>query len=222
MPGKVMRPILGKPMIIRQIERIRKSTLVDEVVVATSVHPSDDLLVELLEAERVLVRRGSLDDVLIRFIEVIEEFEPTLVVRLTGDNPLVDPDVIDMMIRESDLSGADCVSNSLRRTFPYGLDVECVVPSALRRLISHDLTTSEREHVTLGVYARPDEFRIHQVTQNPDLSQLRWTVDYPEDFAYIEQIYSALYVSGAVFGQDAVLKLIDQRPELRRTMADVS
>lgn len=221
LPGKVMMPLMGKPMILRQIERIRHSKRVDQLVVATSTDPSDDELVSMLESERVMVRRGPLDDVLARFTAVVDELDPGWVVRLTGDNPLVDPSVIDAVIEASEITSADYTSNSLVRTFPYGLDVECVRTTALKRLKPLQLTDSEKEHVTLGIYSRPEQFSIHQVTQTPDRSQLRWTVDYPQDFAFVEAIYSSLYQPEKAFGQEDIVRLMELQPSLQRTMADI-
>lgn len=207
-------------MILRQLERVGHSERIDHVVVATSVDPTDDGLVAMLQDNGVAVRRGPLDDVLSRFISVVDEFSPTTVIRLTGDNPLVDPSVIDAMVIAHEEADVDCTSNSVRRTYPYGLDVECVGANALRRLDSLTLTPREREHVTLGIYSRSKKFSIQQITQSPDHSNLRWTVDYPEDFEFVEEIYSNLYRPGAVFGQDEILKLIERRPDLERTRSD--
>jgi spore coat polysaccharide biosynthesis protein SpsF len=222
LPGKVLAPLAGEPMILRIVERIRRARSLDQLIVATSVDPSDDPLVQLLEEAGVAVRRGSLTDVFSRFLAVADEFDPQVVVRLTGDNPLVDPDVIDRVVREHLDSGADYTSNSLTRTFPRGLDVEAVSPEALRSLAPRDLQPDEREHVTIGVYRRPDEFRVHQVTQEPDHSELRWTVDYPEDFAFAEAVYDRLYAAQPAFGQADVLALLEREPALRRTDADAA
>jgi spore coat polysaccharide biosynthesis protein SpsF len=221
LPGKVLRPLAGAPMILRIVERISRSRELDGLVVVTSTDPSDDALVDVLAAAGVAVRRGSLDDVLSRFLAVIEEFDPTVVVRLTGDNPLVDPDVIDLVARQHVANGADYSSNSLVRTFPRGLDVEAVSPQALRSLGERALRAEEREHVTIGVYRRPEEFRVHAVTQEADHSELRWTVDYPDDFVFAETVYDRLFAPDAPFGQSDVLALLAREPELRRTDSDV-
>lgn len=222
LPGKVLAPLAGEPMILRIVERIRRSRELDQLIVVTSVDPSDDPLVRVLDDAEVEVRRGSLTDVFSRFLAVADEFDPDVVVRLTGDNPLVDPGVIDRVVSEHRASGADYTSNSLTRTFPRGLDVEAVNPAALRSLAERDLQPDEREHVTIGVYRRPEEFRLHQVTQQPDHSELRWTVDYPEDFAFAEAVYDRLYSTTPAFGQADVLALLDREPALRRTDADAA
>ncbi len=209
-------------MILRTVERIRRSRELDTVIVVTSTDPTDDPLAEVLDAAGVEVRRGSLDDVFSRFLGVAEELDPDVIVRLTGDNPLVDPDVIDLVIREHRASGADYTSNSLTRTFPKGLDAEAVQPDALRSLAARALSAEEREHVTIGVYRRPEEFRVHHVTQADDRSSLRWTVDYPEDFTFVEAVYDRLYTAQPAFRQADVLGLLEREPLLRRTEADIA
>jgi len=221
LPGKVLAPIVGKPMLVHQVERIQRSTLLDGLVVATSADPSDDELAQVMTDHGVTVRRGPLDDVFSRFAVVVEEFLPDTIVRLTGDNPLADPDVIDEVLRGHLDAGSDYTSNSLERSYPYGLDVECVTGEAFARLAAIDLDADEREHVTMGFYRRPDQFSLHAVTQALDVSTLRWSVDYPEDFAFVTAVYERLYADNPTFGQADVLALIEAQPELRHTVNDV-
>ncbi len=220
LPGKVLLPIHGRPMIMRQIERIRRAATLEGLVVATSVDPSDDPLADLLGAEGVTVRRGPLDDVLARFLEVIDEFGPDDVVRLTADNPMTDPQVIDLVVSAHREAGADYTANTLSHTFPHGLDVEVVAASALRALADLGPDEDDREHVTVGLPRRPGRFRSHSVAQDDDQSELRWTVDYPEDLAWARQVYDRLYPGTPAFGQADVLALIEREPALRRTVAD--
>jgi spore coat polysaccharide biosynthesis protein SpsF len=221
MPGKVLTPLLGEPMIVRQLERLHRAAMIDEVVVATSTDPSDDVLAETLERHGETVRRGSLDDVLARYLMVIDEFDPQVVVRITGDNPLIDPGVIDRAVREHVESGADYSSTGLSQTFPKGLDTEVVTPSALRYVAEVGPDDYEREHVTPGVFRRPERFSLHPVTQQADRSDLRWTVDYPADFEWATTVYERLYPGNPGFGQEDVIALIEREPHLQRTSADV-
>jgi spore coat polysaccharide biosynthesis protein SpsF len=218
-PGKVLHPLHGKPMILRQLERLQRATRIDDIVVATSVESSDDELAAVLAANGHTVRRGPLDDVLGRFVQVIAEFAPDHVVRLTADNPLMDPAVVDLIVREHLESGVDYTSNALSHTFPHGLDVEAARADVLCQVaeLSHD--PDDREHVTMGIYRRPEQFSLRPVAQEPDRSDLRWTVDYPDDLAWVEQVYAALYPGNPAFGQPDVVALIEEHPELRRTMS---
>lgn len=221
LPGKVLEPILGMPLILRAIERIQRAGTLDGLVLATSTDPSDDPLAEVAQSAGITVRRGSLNDVLQRFVDVADEFSPEAVVRLTGDNALTDPAIIDRVVEEHVASGADYTSNTVQRTFPRGLDAEVVSASALRAVAALGIAPEEREHVTIGVYRRPERFSLRAVTQRPDRSELRWTVDYPEDLAFARAVYGELHASNPSFGQDDVLDLLARRPELRRTEADV-
>lgn len=222
MPGKVLAPLFGEPMIVRQLERLHRAETLDRIVVATSTDPSDDVLADTLAGKGETVRRGSLDDVLARYLMVADEFDPHLVVRITGDNPLIDPAVIDRALREHEASGADYSSTGLSGRFPSGLDTEVVDPAALRRVAELGADPYEREHVTPGVYRRPELFRLNAVSQDVDRSDARWTVDYPEDFAWVEQIYDRLYPADPAFGQEEIAALIAREPHLARTSADVA
>lgn len=215
-----MRPLLGEPMIGRQIERIRRAQFIDELVIATSTDPADDVLVEYAATLGVPVVRGSLEDVLARFAAVIEQFQPDTVVRLTADCPLTSPVVIDRVIEDFLSSGVDYCSNTLQATYPDGLDVEVVRPSALLAVASHSDDAAEHEHVTLGVYRRADQFTLSNVRYEQDLSHLRWTVDTPEDFAFVEAVYAALYPANPNFDLNEILQLLEERPALVRTSAD--
>ena len=209
-------------MIVRQIERIRRSTLVDTLVVATSVDASDDPLVTELRSRGIEVRRGPLHDVVSRFVGVVSEFEPTTIVRLTADCPLTDATVIDRVIESHLASTSDYSSNTIRPTYPDGLDVECVTSSAFLRLVQLPLTEREREHVTLGIYGRPREFSVNSVTQEDDRSGLRWTVDVPDDLEFVRTVYAQLYDRGIGFDQAAILELLARQPDLNRTELDLA
>lgn len=217
LPGKVLAPVLGKPMIARIVDRISGSAAIDTLVVVTSTDPSDDPLVDALGEHGVLVRRGPLADVLTRFEMVRQEFDPTLIVRLTGDNALTDPEVIDQVVSAHEAGGFDYTSNTIVRTFPHGLDVECFAPDAFVRLQTLTLSPAEREHVTLGLYTRPELFTIGSVTQQEDQSHLRWTVDYPEDLEFARTVYGELLPTNPRFSTKDVLELLRRKPSLSRT-----
>lgn len=221
LPGKVLEPILGVPMIGRQIERLRRASTLDGLVVATSEDPSDDELVSYVSSLDVPVVRGSLDDVLGRFITVLDEFSPEVVVRLTADCPLASPDIVDLVVGAFG-PDVDYVSNTLEPTWPDGVDVEVVRASALRWLAAHSDDVHEHEHVTLGVYRRPDRFRCANVAGDIDLSSLRWTVDNADDLAFVREIYGELLPINPEFDIDDVLDLLRRHPSLSRTSADAA
>ena len=205
LPGKVLRPLLGQPMILRQIERLRRCQRLERIVVATSEDPSDDILAETLAGAGVEVVRGPLDDVLGRFLKVIEILDLTGdMVRLTADCPLTDPDVIDACIalrREGDL---DYASNGRRRTYPRGLDVEAFRVEALKQAGRETQAPYDREHVTPWLYRPGSPFTQGDLVQTQDESPLRWTVDFPSDYEFVRQVYEALYPKNPAFTSDDI------------------
>lgn len=222
LPGKVLKEINGKPMILQQIDRLKHSKKIDKLVVATSVDPSDDELVQLLQHEGIDVRRGPLNDVVERFGLVADEFNPETIVRLTADCPLADAQVIDEVITRHIETGSDYTSNVLEPTFPDGLDVECISSSAFSKLRASNLSIPEREHVTMGLYSHPEDYSLTSVTQQPDRSSLRWTVDVQEDLDFVRRVYQHLYDENQYFGQKEILDLLQIHPELSRTDEEVA
>lgn len=213
LPGKVMRPLAGEPMIGRQIERLRRAASLDRLVVATSTGGEDDALAVYCEGLGAPVFRGALDDVLGRFAAAVERFGPAdAVVRLTADCPLADPDVVDEVVRTHLADGADYTSNVLpNRTFPKGLDVEAVRTASLMAAAREAADPYEREHVTPFLYRRPERFRIASVERSPSLAHLWWTVDTPEDYAFVSKVYDALYAANPTFTSEDVLRLTSER-----------
>lgn len=212
LPGKVLLPILGRPMLLRQLERIARARRVDRILVATSVDASDDELAAVVQEAGVAVFRGALDDVLDRFHAAASTVQADHVVRLTGDCPLADPAVIDHMIDEHLRSGADYTSNSLQRSYPDGLDVEVMRMAALTEAWRIARLPSEREHVTPRLHHEP--FRRHAVVYAEDLAKLRWVVDHAADLAVIRAVYERLYPGNPDFRMAEVLALQRREPAL--------
>jgi spore coat polysaccharide biosynthesis protein SpsF len=216
LPGKVMLPLAGAPMLLRQIERVRRARRLEGLVAATSTDASDDPLAQALAQAGIPVFRGPLDDVLGRFIGVLSIHGPAEnVVRLTGDCPLADPDVIDAVIARHLETDADYTSNTLdRRTFPKGLDVE-VVRSDVLRLAAHRATDPyDHEHVTPFIYRSPGQFRLQGLTQDADEGEVRWTVDRPDDYDFVAAVYAALHPANPAFTSQDVRDLVRSRPDL--------
>ncbi|MCK4632375.1 MAG: glycosyltransferase family protein [candidate division Zixibacteria bacterium] len=214
LPGKVLKPIMGKPMLARQLERVNRASKVDRLIVATSVDVSDNDLATLCGELGQPCFRGSLDDVLNRFYLAVQEEKPEHVVRLTGDCPLADPSLIDSVIQYH-LDGAyDYVSNGLEPTFPDGLDVEVMRFVALETAWKEAKLPSEREHVTPFIWNQPERFKIAAFKGEVDRSHLRWTVDEPDDLELVRQIYGELYPRNPEFTTEDILQLLEERPEL--------
>jgi spore coat polysaccharide biosynthesis protein SpsF len=205
LPGKVMRPLLGEPMIARQVERLRRSRAITRLLVATSEEASDDPLAAFLPTIGVEVVRGPLHDVLARFVVALDAAgAPEHLLRLTADCPLADPEVIDLCVARHREAGVDYTANTFGRTFPVGLDVEVVRSASLRAAAAEATDPYEREHVTPFVYRRPERFRIAEVRRDPP-ERWRWTVDTPEDFAFVEAVYAHLHPADPAFASEAVL-----------------
>ena len=214
LPGKVLKSILGKPMLLHQIERIQNSKRIDKLVVATSIEKSDNVIEEICLDNDIEVFRGSLDNVLDRFYQRAKLYNPEHIVRLTGDCPLVDWQAIDQTIQYHVKGKYDYVNNRSKPAFPDGLDVEVITYSTLKNAFNNAILPSEKEHVTYYVRQRKDKFKLGYFYSTKDLSHMRWTVDESEDFILVEKIYKNLYKNNPKFSMKDVLELLNNKPEL--------
>ncbi|MBV7298621.1 cytidylyltransferase domain-containing protein [Enterovibrio paralichthyis] len=214
LPGKVMLPLLDKPMLERQIERVLRSSTLNTLIIATSENASDDAVAALAKGLGLPCYRGSLDDVLDRFYQAALTVKPSHVVRLTGDCPLADPDVIDRVVQHHLESGADYTSNVCPPTYPDGLDVEVMTFSSLESAWRNAQLPSEREHVTSYIRKPEAGYKLENVEGEQDLSHCRWTVDEQEDFDFVSEVYRQLYAQKPCFTTKDVLTLIEEKPEL--------
>lgn len=180
--------INGKPMIYWQIERLKKQFTFSDFLVATSDHISDDYLYSYLNDLGVTVFRGPLTNPLKRFLLVIEEFKPKSFVRLTADCPLVMTELIVEMEQEFNTKDYDYYSNVVERTYPDGLDVEIIKSSSFVTFAKNELSELEQEHVTLGMYSKRSKFLIGNHVYSKNISNLRLTVDYLEDYNFVSKI----------------------------------
>tara|TARA_B100000795_G_C22778408_1_gene431117 strand:+ start:981 stop:1751 length:771 start_codon:yes stop_codon:yes gene_type:complete len=212
LPMKVLKPILNKPMILHQVERLQHSTMIDKIVVATSSHDSDDIIEKICFENNIEIFRGKLNNVLDRFYQCAKLYNPQHVVRLTGDCPLIDWQVIDEMIQYFLDNNFDYVKTSLK--FPDGLDAEVLKIKTLTDASRNATLPSEKEHVTQYIINNPEQFSNGVYELNQDLSHLRWTVDEPEDFILVEKIYQALYKENPFFLTKDILDLLKEQPYL--------
>ena len=205
-PGKALADLHGEPMLIRLLERLDLVPGTD-VVVATSDDPSDDPIAEVTTTAGRTCYRGSLDDVLARYVGAARVANADPIVRITVDCPLAEPRLIESMLgrlHEARARGdaVDLTSNVRPPTFPDGLDVEIVTRDALERAADECRDPAHREHVLLHLHEHPDRFRHMPVTAANDRSGERWTVDYPADLEFIRAVYAELYPSfGAQFAR---------------------
>ncbi|OGI17037.1 MAG: spore coat protein [Candidatus Melainabacteria bacterium RIFOXYA12_FULL_32_12] len=214
LPNKVLLPVLDKPMLIRQIERIKKSKLIDKLVVATSIDISDNPIEKLCIDNHIEYFRGSLNDVLERFYDCAQKYKPEHIVRLTGDCPVIDPEILDKTIEYHLNNDFDYTSNGYEPVFPDGLDVEAFKYECLTKAQKEASLPSHREHVTQFIHTQKDIYKLGNYKETKNLSHLRWTVDEPEDFILITKIYEELYPQNPDFKMQDILDLLDKKPEL--------
>lgn len=224
LPGKVMRHLCGRSVLGHVILRVRLARRLDEVLVATTTQPEDHTIVQEAEHYGVRVYRGSEDDVLARYFYAAQGAD--IIVRVTSDCPLFDPQLLDGMIERFQVAQTaglpvDYLSNTLIRTYPRGVDAEIFSYGALRAAHERAREPYEREHVTPYIYMHPERFVLENYASNPNLSHLRWTLDTPEDLRFIEEVYGALYREGEIFSTAAILTLLEGRPELAQINAHV-
>jgi spore coat polysaccharide biosynthesis protein SpsF len=214
LPNKVLEEINGVPMILRQVDRIARAKRINKLIVATSDHSSDDLLVELLERHGVETFRGPLENVYLRFLEVIQSEVDNYFVRLTGDCPLVMPDIIDELLESFNPEKYDYMSNTIEPSFPDGLDVEVFTRASFLSLQDLSLTREELEHVTLAFHQNVDIFKLANFSGSLDRSNMRWTVDYPEDLEFVRSVYGHFKGQESTFDYEQVLDFLSSKPKL--------
>ena len=223
LPGKVLMRIAGEPMIGRVLARAGRCPSVDDVLVATTWDEADDEIAAWCESNGYQVYRGHPTDVLDRYFQAAIQVEAEVVVRFTADCPLLDPEVSERTIQRflQAEPSLDFVANRLpdRRTYPIGLDTEVCSMEALARAWREAEAPHQREHVMPYLYETP-QFDIALVEAEQDWGEERWTVDTPEDLAFVRAVYSAMSPQED-FGWRRVLELLEEHPELREINREV-
>jgi len=215
LPGKTLTEICGKPLLQHIIERIQHCEFIDEIVVATTENKEDYAIIKLSDKLGVKSFTGSENDVLDRFYQCAKKFDADIVVRVTADDPFKDPDVIDRAVKELiSGKGLDYVSNTIKPTYPEGIDIEVFAFKALERTWKDAEKISEREHVTPYIWNHPEIFKISNFENNVNLSDLRWTLDTPQDLEFTRDIYKRLYSADSIFFMNDILELLRKEPWL--------
>ncbi len=220
LPGKVLMPVAGAPLLVRMVERVRAARRLDDVVVATTALPEDAAIVSLCESSGLPVTAGHPTDLIDRHLQAARERSADVVVKIPSDCPLIDPQVIDRVVDvyRSHPDLYDFVSNLHPASYPDGNDVE-IMPLDLLELADREAKKPhEREHTTPFFWDQPERFRLGNIRWETglDLSMShRFTIDYREDLTFIQEIFAALYRPDASpFSLGDILALIDRRPEL--------
>jgi spore coat polysaccharide biosynthesis protein SpsF len=213
LPGKVLKDLAGEPMLARVVERTRRAGMLNEVVVATSVLPADDRIAQLCAERGWTCFRGSETDVLDRYYHAALEFQADIIVRVTSDCPLIDPQLIDRHVERlmKRWAEVDLVTNMLQQSFPLGLAVEALPLDVLIRMNRMSLARELREHVTTLAYVEPEWFQIDNILHTSDLSKMRWTVDTAEDLELVRRIVT--FFGNDRFSWEEVLSLLEERPD---------
>ena len=221
--GKVLIPISRKPMLWHVVNRLKRSNLINKVVIATTTEKRDNIIVKFCIENNIDFYRGSENDVLDRYYQVAKKYKVDVIVRITADCPLIDPEITDKVIEYylKNKDRFDYVSNVLERSFPRGLDVEVFSFNVLEKTWHEARETHEREHVTPYICEHPEMFRLTNVENSKDLSYMRWTVDEEKDLEFVREVYQRLYQGGKIFYMNDVLNLLDKEQELLEINKDV-
>lgn len=216
LPGKTLMDICGKSLLEHIIQRIKRAKLIDRIVIATTTNSEDDVIVELANRLSVWVFRGSVSDVLDRYYRCAIEYDAEIIVRITADDPFKDPFILDKVLRVFIENDCDYVSNTLKPTYPLGLDVEVFSFKALEKMWQKARSSEEREHVTLFIENHLEDFKVTNVENDSDFSYLRWTLDTIQDLEFTRTIYKSLYNDGEIFLMEDILYLLKNNPEVEK------
>ena len=215
-PGKVVQAILGKPLLERLFERLGRSKKIHQMCLATSAGKEDNVLADLASRLRIDCFRGSRDDVLRRFCEAARQEKADVVVRITGDCPLIDPEIVDEVVTFFLHGHFDYASNHLSDTFPRGLDAEVFLSRILEEANRETTDADEREHVTLRIYRHPERYRIGKLSARGELKrpEIRLCVDEADDLVLVRKIFEGLYHQNRCFAALDIVRFLDRYPEL--------
>ena len=221
LPGKVLKPILDRPMLSYMLERVKAVKKIEQLVIATTENETDDPIVQFCRPEKIQCFRGSENDVLDRYYQAARSAQAEIIVRLTADCPLIDPAVVDEIVEAflAKYPGIDFASNVKPATFPDGMDTEVFSFAALERAWKETKNPLEREHVTPYFYDVPGRFRTFNVEAEQDFSSYRLTVDYEDDFEVMAKIFESLYRPDQPFGFREAIKFLDENPEILKKNA---
>jgi spore coat polysaccharide biosynthesis protein SpsF len=213
LPGKIMMPILDKPVLKYLVDRVKKSSKLDEIIIATSINKNDDIIEKFCKTQKIKCFRGSEEDVLLRYFEAAKKFSLDVIVRLTSDTPLLDPKIIDKVILKYNENKYDFVSNCfpLPRTYPDGYNVEVFSMNLLKRANIEAKKPSDREHVTTFITMQPSKFKKYRVDSEKNLSKYRLNLDYQEDFELIKSVLEKLDKNTDL---EDIIDWLDKHPEI--------
>jgi spore coat polysaccharide biosynthesis protein SpsF len=210
---KIMLPILGKPIIWHIYNRLKNCNKINQICIATSTNSLDDVIEKFALNENIDIFRGSEEKIVDRLIGAARKFNADAIVRITGDCPLVDPYIVDQIIQKFlDNPNLDFVSNTIKRTFPDGLDIEIISRDFLEKLPSQ--LGDSQEWFAIHIIENHKRFNCINYSNTIDLSKLRWTVDYEEDYKFVKAVYQELFKQDQVFHMKDIIDLLSRKPEI--------
>ena len=217
LPGKMLMDIAGKPVVLRVLERLSQSSLVDEIVLATTDNPADNILAETARAAGFSVFRGSEDDVLKRVVDAHRALSTDIVVEICGDCPLLDPEIIDLAVETFLANECDLIATGVHQSYPQGTEVQVFRYDDLQKISDTVNDPAVREHVSLYFYENPDIYRIIHIIAPRALRapDIRLQLDYKEDLYLVRDVYNALFPKhGNKFGVHEILEYLNTHPEV--------
>jgi spore coat polysaccharide biosynthesis protein SpsF len=214
LPGKVLMPLMGKPSIQHVIERAKLIPDISKVVIATSKLPKDDQLVEVCESIDVSVFRGSENDVLNRYYQAALFYKASVVVRITGDCPLIDPIESGKVVRKLLNGGADYVSNVFPPKLPDGLDTEAFTIDTLKKTWKNATKKADREHVSRYIRSNPKKFKIESISYEVDFGIYRLTLDEMDDYELLKKVFDILEKNNQFGYLNEVVSILKKNPDL--------
>jgi spore coat polysaccharide biosynthesis protein SpsF len=215
LPGKVLKPVLDKPLLQYHLEQLQRVQLADRIIVATTINATDNPIIEWCDRLAIAYYRGSENDVLSRYYHAAKTYQIDPIIRVTSDCPLIDPEIVDCLIQNylDRQPPVDYLSNCLERTYPRGMDAEIFSFKSLKEAFQEATAQPDREHVTPFIYRQPQRYRIAHLKDKEDNSHHRWTVDTPEDFQLIKKIIISLSLETQDFSLKNYLNSIEKHPE---------
>ena len=218
LPGKILLPGYEKPLLFHLLERLKKSKLINKIVIATSTNQQDDLIFNLCTSKKIEVFRGSENDLLSRYYKCAKKYKAKNIVRLTSDCPLMDPKIVDLMINKYfSLKNVDYLSNIHPPSYPDGFDIEIFTFKALYKAYRNAKKKYEREHVTPYIWDNFEKFKIENFSEfkNDELyKKYRLTLDYKEDFHVIWNIYKSLYPKKKYFNLKDIISYLKKNKKV--------
>ena len=220
LPGKTLMQLNGETMLSSLLKQLKYSKLLNRKIIATTTNSEDDILENFTKSNNIELFRGSANDVLDRYYQCAKSFSLSHIVRITADNPLLDPEILDMVIASYKEGNYDYVNNFTKRTFPYGTEVEIFSFHVLEKVWKNAKTLYDREHVTSYIYNNPNEFTSKCIEYNVDYSYLHWTVDRIEDLKLVQIILSKIKKRPVLMND--IIELFSKEPNLIKINANTS